>query len=123
MVFDRIVVIGASAGGIDALRGLASQLCQDFAAPICVVLHTSPDSPGMLPSILARAGKLPAEHAMNLTQIQAGRFYIAPADHHLLVEPGTLRLTKGPKEKRFRPAVDTLFRSGAQAQIGRATGR
>jgi two-component system, chemotaxis family, protein-glutamate methylesterase/glutaminase len=105
---NRIVVIGASAGGIEALQGLASQLPSDFAAPLCVVVHTAPDSPGLLPAILNRAGPLPAEHARDGLRMHAGHFYIAPADYHLLVEPGTLRLTKGPRENRFRPAVDPL---------------
>jgi two-component system, chemotaxis family, protein-glutamate methylesterase/glutaminase len=111
---SRIVVIGASAGGIEAVQQLASRLHPDFPAPICVVLHTSPDSPGLLPSILNRSGRLPAEHARDGVKMHAGRFYIAPADHHLLLEPGMLRLTKGPRENRFRPAVDPLFRTAAQ---------
>jgi two-component system, chemotaxis family, protein-glutamate methylesterase/glutaminase len=110
---SRIVAIGASAGGIEALQALASQLPSDFAAPICVVVHTAPDSPGLLPSILSRSGPLPAQHARDGVRIHPGHFYIAPADYHLMVEPGLLRLTKGPRENRFRPAVDPLFRSSA----------
>jgi len=110
----RLVVIGGSAGGIEALRTLASDLPEDFSAPICVVLHTAPDSPGLLPSILARSGALPAEHAASGTRRQPGHFYVAPPDHHLIVEPGSLQLTKGPRENRFRPAIDPLFRSAAQ---------
>jgi two-component system chemotaxis response regulator CheB len=74
---SRIVVIGASAGGIEALQHLASQLHPDFPAPICVVLHTSPDSRGLLPSILNRSGRLPAEHARDGVKIHTGRLYIA----------------------------------------------
>ncbi|HEY1304658.1 MAG TPA: chemotaxis protein CheB [Vicinamibacterales bacterium] len=111
---SRLVVIGGSAGGIEALRTLASNLPEDFSAPICVVLHTAPDSPGLLPSILARSGALPAEHATSGVRMQPGHFYVAPPDHHLMIEPGALQLTKGPRENRFRPAIDPLFRSAAQ---------
>ena len=111
---QRIVVIGASAGGIEALQKLASQLPRDFAAPICVVVHTAPDSPGLLPSILRSAGPLPAEHANNGVRLQPGRFYVAPPDRHLLVRRHGLQVSKGPRENRFRPAVDPLFRSAAQ---------
>jgi two-component system chemotaxis response regulator CheB len=77
-------------------------------------MHTSPQSPGVLPDILQRSGPLPASHPRNLERIQAGRIYVAPPDRHLIIEPGVLRVTKGPKENRFRPAIDPLFRSAAQ---------
>lgn len=86
----------------------------DFAAPVCVVLHTSPQSPGILDAILGRAGKLPSAVAVTGARLRDGHIYVAPPDHHLLIEPGTVRLSKGPKENRFRPAVDPLFRSAAQ---------
>lgn len=122
MGITRLVVIGTSAGGVEALRTLASQLPGDFTAPICVVIHIPPDAPGLLPSILANAGPLPAAHASTGVKMQPGRFYIAPPDHHLVVEDGLLQLTKGPRENRFRPAVDPLFRSAAEAYGPRAIG-
>jgi two-component system, chemotaxis family, protein-glutamate methylesterase/glutaminase len=109
-----IVVIGASAGGLETLRELVAALPADFAAPICLVLHTSPQAPGVLDSILSRAGKLPASNARDRERLKAGHIYIAPPDFHLLVEPGVVRITKGPRENRFRPAIDPLFRSAAQ---------
>lgn len=114
MAAQRIVVVGASSGGIEALRILAATLPADFPAAICVVVHTSPQSPGLLDSILTRAGALPAVVAEDRARIRPGRIYVPPPDHHLLVEPGVLRLSKGPRENRFRPAVDPLFRSAAQ---------
>lgn len=108
-----LVVVGASAGGIEALKRLVEALPADLPAAVCVVLHTHPSSPGLLPAILARSGPLPAEHAEDGEQIAPGRIYVAPPDHHLLVERGQLRLTRGPKENRSRPAVDPLFRSAA----------
>jgi two-component system chemotaxis response regulator CheB len=117
-----IIVIGASAGGIEALRALVGGLPPDFAASLFVVLHTSPESPGLLAAILDRFGKLPAVHATDGERIQQGRIYVAPPDRHLLVEPGVVRLTRGPKENRFRPAVDPLFRSAAQTYGPRVVG-
>jgi two-component system chemotaxis response regulator CheB len=114
MGMKRIVVVGASSGGIEALRELVGGLPEDFAAPICVVLHTSPDAPGILDAILSRAGALPAQNARDRERLQAGRIYVAPPDSHVLVEPRILRVSKGPRENRFRPAIDPLFRSAAQ---------
>lgn len=111
----NIIVIGASAGGIEALTKLLALLPADFAAAIFVVIHSSPDSPGMLPRMLGRAGTLEAEYAKDGAAILPGRVYVAPADRHLLLEHGRMRLTHGPKENRFRPAVDPLFRSAAYA--------
>jgi len=110
---EQVICIGASAGGIEALRILVAGLSADFSAAIIVVMHTSPDSPGILGNILDRAGPLPAANAVDGERIQPGRIYVAPSDYHLLVEPGLIRLSRGPKENRFRPAIDPLFRSAA----------
>src|SRR5688572_15565992 len=98
----HLVVIGASAGGLEALRELAQTLPIDFPAAIAVVLHTSPQSPGVLPEILGRSGLLPARAALDRQRLQAGQIYVAPPDYHLLIEPGMVRVTKGPRENRFR---------------------
>lgn len=110
----HLVVVGASAGGIETLRTLAASLPRDFPAPICIVLHTSPASPGILPDILGRSGPLPAVTPRNGERLRPGTIYVAPPDHHLVIEPGILRVTKGPRENLFRPAIDPLFRSAAQ---------
>ena len=122
MGVQRIVVIGASSGGIEALRQLIGGLSPDFPAPICVVLHTSPHSPGLLGKILANAGTLPAATAATGMQLKPGHIYVAPPDHHLLIEPDGLCLGRGPKENRFRPAIDPLFRSAAQVYGAGAVG-
>jgi two-component system chemotaxis response regulator CheB len=111
---NYLVVIGASAGGVEALRTLASMLPADFPAPICVVVHTSAHAPGVLDAILTRAGALTATNAVNGERLQPGHIYVAPPDFHLVIEPGILRVTKGPRENRFRPAIDPLFRSAGQ---------
>jgi two-component system chemotaxis response regulator CheB len=110
----HVVVVGASAGGIEALRELVAGLPADFPAPVCIVLHTAPHAPGVLDSILSRSGPLPARNARDRERLEPGRMYVAPPDCHLLVEPGRVRVTKGPRENRFRPAIDPLFRSAAQ---------
>ncbi|HEV2707003.1 MAG TPA: chemotaxis protein CheB [Pyrinomonadaceae bacterium] len=117
-----IIVIGTSAGGIETLRVLVAGLPSDFAASVFIVLHTSAESPGMLPAILRRAGDLPADNARDGERIQTGRIYVAPPDHHLIIEPGIMRTTRGPKENRFRPAIDPLFRSAAQVYGPRVIG-
>jgi two-component system chemotaxis response regulator CheB len=110
----RIVVIGASAGGIDALRSLLARLPPHFPAPICIVLHTASEAPGLMAQILANSARLPVSLASDGCRLQPGHVYVAPPDRHLLVEPGRVRVTKGPREHNFRPAVDPLFRSAAQ---------
>jgi two-component system, chemotaxis family, protein-glutamate methylesterase/glutaminase len=119
---SRVVVVGASAGGIEALRVLAAALPPDFSAPVCVVMHISPQSPGLIHEILSRAGSLPAVSPRNRERLLPGRIYVAPPDCHLLIEPGRLRVTKGPRENRFRPAIDPLFRTAAQVYGPAAVG-
>jgi two-component system chemotaxis response regulator CheB len=110
----RIVVIGASSGGIEALRVVAHGLPAEFPAAVCVVVHTAPDAPGTFAWLVNQAGPLPATAVGTSDRLRAGHIYLAAPDHHLIVEPGVLRPTKGPKENRARPAIDPLFRSAAQ---------
>jgi len=117
-----IIVIGTSAGGIDALKVIASGLPQGLKAAVFVVMHISADSPGILAEILNRAGPLPALKATNQDPIQLGHIYVAPPDRHLLLEENYIRLTAGPKENRFRPAIDPLFRSAAEVYGPRVIG-
>jgi two-component system chemotaxis response regulator CheB len=117
-----IIVVGASVGGIEALRTIAGGLPQDFPASVFVVVHTAPEAPGVLADILDRAGSLPAAFATDGERLQPGRIYVAPPDRHLIIEPNRIRLTRGPKENRFRPAVDPLFRSAAQVYGPRVIG-
>jgi two-component system chemotaxis response regulator CheB len=117
-----IVVIGASAGGIDALRAIFAGLPPDFPGSICVVLHISSESPGVLDKILDRAGPLPSITVRTSQRLQPGRIYLPAPDHHLVIEPSVARATRGPKENRFRPAIDPLFRSAAQTYGPRAIG-
>jgi two-component system chemotaxis response regulator CheB len=113
MARKDIVVIGASAGGMEALQKLVSRLPADLPASLFVVWHLSPGLKSILPSILSKSGPLRAVHPKDGDSIEHGRIYVAPNDHHMLVEKGYVRITKGPKENRFRPAIDPLFRSAA----------
>jgi two-component system chemotaxis response regulator CheB len=122
MSVSRIVVVGASSGGIEALTRLAASLPSAFPAALCVVQHSSAQSPGVLDGILDRAGHLPAHPVRGGERPQPGHIYVAPPDRHLVLEPNRLRLTKGPRENRFRPAVDPLFRSAAQVYGPAAVG-
>jgi two-component system chemotaxis response regulator CheB len=117
-----MVAIGASAGGVDALKQLVAALPADYRGALFVVLHISPESRSVLPAILSRAGPLPAVTASDEMPIQHGRIHVAPPDHHLLVERGLLRVVRGPRENRHRPAIDPLFRSLAWAYGPRAVG-
>lgn len=110
-----IIVIGASSGGFAVLRQLAAELPAGLAAAVFIVWHLPPDGHGVLPQALNRASTLPAAHAADGEPIAPGRIYVAPPDRHLLVERGRVRVTRGPKENGFRPAVDPLFRSAAFA--------
>ena len=117
-----IIVIGASMGGLEALRSVVAGLPQDLPAALFVVWHIAPESPSVLPDILGRAGRLPAINPQDGEEFQPGRIYVAPPDRHLLLEQGWMRLTRGPKENRFRPAIDPLFRSASKAYGSRVIG-
>lgn len=114
-VGPRIAVVGASAGGVEALQELVAGLPADFPAALLVVIHRAAGSPSTLPAILGRSGVLPVEEAQDGMEIRAGRGYVARPDHHLLVQDGRLRVVRGPRENRNRPAIDPLFRSAALA--------
>src|SRR3954470_10185987 len=117
-----LVVIGASAGGVEALTQLVSRLPLDLAASVLVVLHVPPDRPSVLPRILSAAGPLPATHAKGGERAVHGHLYVAPPGRHLLVHDATLRLSSGPKEGGHRPAIDPLFRTAARAAGTRVIG-
>ena len=117
-----IIVVGASAGGVEALVTVASTLSRDLPAAVFVVLHIPAQSPSLLPEILGRSGPLLAIPAVDSMAIEQGCIYVAQPDYHLLVEPGHVRVVRGPRENRHRPAVDTLFRSAARAYGPRVVG-
>jgi two-component system chemotaxis response regulator CheB len=117
-----VVVLGASAGGVESLRQVVESLPKDFPAPIFAVLHIPPYQESRLPQILARCGPLPTCHPEDGTKISAGHIYVAPPDHHMLIEGDSISVKRGPKENRHRPSIDALFRSAAYTFGSRAIG-
>ncbi|MBE9216244.1 chemotaxis protein CheB [Plectonema cf. radiosum LEGE 06105] len=117
-----IIVIGTSAGGVEALSYLVSQLPSSLNAAVMVVLHVPSHATSVLPSILNRAGKIPASHPQNNQKILTGHIYIAPPDYHLLIKSGYIKLIRGPRENNHRPAIDPLFRTAARAYGSRVVG-
>lgn len=122
MAGHDIIVIGASTGGVEAVSTLVRSLPKDLPAALFVVIHIPAQATSVLPTILERSGRLPAKHAVDGEQIRLGQIYVAPPDFHLLVERGHVRVIRGPKENRNRPAVDPLFRSAARAYGPRVVG-
>lgn len=112
-VVTDVVVVGASAGGVEAMRAFAAALPVDLPAAVVVVLHIPSDAPSALAAILGRAGPLPAVTARHGMRLEHGRIFAAPADHHVLIADGHLHLSRGPRENGHRPSIDPLFRSAA----------
>ncbi len=117
-----IVVIGTSSGGVEALRKLVAGFSEDLPAAVFVVVHFPEGAPSALPTILNHTGPLKAVHPEDGDRIEKGRVYVAPPGLHLLLEKGRVRLGRGPRENRHRPAVDPLFRSAALAYGPRVVG-
>ena len=117
-----IIVVGASAGGVEPLIRLVAGLPSDLAAAVFVVLHIPPDVPSALALILNRAGRLPAIQTRDQEPIEPGRVYVAPPNRHMVVRSGHVEIQTGPRENSARPSVDVLFRSAARAFGPRVVG-
>jgi two-component system chemotaxis response regulator CheB len=123
MAHHDIVVIGASAGGVDALTRLVRDLPAGLAASLFVVCHFPRGYRSALPDILSRSGPLLAKHAIDGEPFHPAHIYVAPPDYHLLVAEGQrVRVTRGPRENHHRPSVDPLFRSAARTYGKRVIG-
>lgn len=118
----RIFVIGASAGGVETLIRLCKLLPQDLPAAVFIILHTSPNSPGLLPAILERHAPLPAIFPQNGDRIRPGTIYVAPPDEHVKIQKGYVELWHGPRVNLLRPAADVTFTTAAQAYGPLTTG-
>jgi two-component system, chemotaxis family, protein-glutamate methylesterase/glutaminase len=108
-----VVVIGASAGGVEALTQLAANLPTGLPYAILVALHMPPGGPSVLAKIIDRAGSLSAATPTNGAPLEAGQIYVAAPDRHLLVHDHRALLSEGPTENGHRPAINALFRSAA----------
>jgi two-component system chemotaxis response regulator CheB len=117
-----LVVIGASAGGVETLKRIVGRLPADLPAAVCIVLHIAPDTPSLLARILSRAGPLRCHAAAGGEPLTPGEILVAPPDRHLVVEDGHVHLSVGPRENGHRPSVDVLFRSAAEARRDRVIG-
>lgn len=122
MATRDIIVIGASAGGFDAIRKLVAGFPVDFPAAVFVTIHISNKSNGLLPSLISRASYLQADHARDGEPIRGNRIYIAPPDYHLILCPGYVQLSHGPRENLQRPCINAMFRSAADAYGERVAG-
>lgn len=114
MATRDIIVIGASAGGVQALSTLVADLPKNLPAAVFIVLHIPSNAPSLLPDILERLSTLPVTHAVDGEPIRHGKVYVAPPDQHLLIEGEHVKLVHGPKENLHRPSIDALFRSAAR---------
>jgi len=117
-----IVVIGASAGGVEALREVVSRLPADFPAAMLVVLHLPATGTSALPQILDRAGPLTAKQAEDGDPLAPGHILVGAPNRHLIVYDGRVTLSNGPTENGHRPAIDVLFRTAARVYGPRAIG-
>ena len=112
--WPHVVVIGASAGGHQALQQVVSRLPADYAPPVFIVMHIGVHEIH-LPQVLQQSTPLPVRYATDNERVEAGVILVAPPDHHLLLADGVARLSRAPKENFARPAVDPLFRTAAFA--------
>jgi two-component system chemotaxis response regulator CheB len=121
MAGHDIIVVAASAGGVEAVSRIVAGLPAELRAAVFVVLHVG-RGPSVFPDILARAGRLPASHPKDGEQLRLGRIYVAPPDRHMTLDKNTIRITRGPTENGLRPAADPLFRSAARSFGPRVVG-
>jgi two-component system, chemotaxis family, protein-glutamate methylesterase/glutaminase len=118
----HLVVVGASAGGVEALQTLAGGLPADFPAAVVVVLHLPSPGASAMPDILSRAGALPASQPVDGERISGGRIYVAAPGSHLTVDGDRFRVETGPRVNGYRPAIDPLFETAAHAHGERVVG-
>lgn len=118
----RLVAIGASAGGFRALTEILGELPSSFPASVVIVQHRRPDESSLLGELLGRRTRLPVLEPSHGAPLRPGHVYVAPADYHLLVEPGFLSLSVDGRINSSRPSIDVLFESAATAYGARAVG-
>jgi two-component system chemotaxis response regulator CheB len=118
----KVVVIGASAGGLDAVLAVVRGLPDDFRAAVFIVIHTVPGAPGMLPQLIGRACRLSVRVPKGFEAIRPGHIYLPPPDFHLIIRDSQVGTSHGPRQHGFRPAVDLLFAGAARSYRDCAAG-
>ena len=118
----HVITIGTSAGGIEALQTLIGQLPKNFPAAILIVQHLSNEAASNLVKVLDKVSQLPIEFAKDRQLIELSHIYLAPPDFHLVVKGEQMKVIRGPRENRMRPAIDPLFRTAAVSYRSYATG-
>src|SRR5688572_13010110 len=115
-MFGRdIIVIGASAGGVEAIPRLIASLPADLPASVFVVLHIPAQGRDLMPEIIRRTASLSVAHGVDGDSVRRGHIYVAPPDHHLQIDGTRVRISRGPRENFHRPSIDALFRSAAES--------
>ncbi|AMJ62092.1 chemotaxis protein CheB [Bosea sp. PAMC 26642] len=122
MAKHDVIAIGGSAGSIEVIRKICRALPADLHASVLVAVHVGAGNQNLLAGILDSEGTLPASTAVDGEPLQAARVYVAPADHHLVIDGRFIRLGSGPRENMARPAIDPLFRSAGISAGPRAIG-
>jgi two-component system chemotaxis response regulator CheB len=117
-----IIVIGGSAGSFEPLKNIVASLPASFPGSILVVIHVMADFPSLLEEHLGSNSHLPVSQAADQEPIRRGHIYVARPDYHLTIEAGRMRVVRGPRENRHRPAIDPLFRSAARVYGPRVIG-
>jgi two-component system, chemotaxis family, protein-glutamate methylesterase/glutaminase len=117
-----MIVMGGSLGGMQSVQYLLAALPADFALPIVIALHRPPDDEDMLTPLLQRGCMLRVTEVIDKEPIEASRIYVAPADYHVLIEPGCLSVSVDERVNHARPSIDVLFESAALVYGGRAIG-
>jgi two-component system chemotaxis response regulator CheB len=120
MTKRNIIVVGASAGGVEVLCELVKNLSDHLNAAMFVAMHIGAES--VLPDILSRCGKLPVIPAAHKKRYKHSCIYVAPPQHHLIIKNGVTLLSRGPRENGHRPAIDVLFRSAAREHRSKVIG-
>jgi len=115
MPVSRVIVMGASSGGLEALKTVLAGLPANLPAAVFVVQHIAPHSQNYLAKILSDYSEIPPKTAEPGDPVEDGRLTVARTDRHLLVDEDGVTLSRGPRENRSRPAIDPLFRSAALA--------
>lgn len=122
MAMREIIAIGGSAGSVEVIRQICRSLPADLQGSVLITVHVGSIGQNLLGSILDSDGPIPAGTAVDGEPLERGRIYVAPADHHLVVDERTIRLGRGPRENMSRPAIDPLFRSAGISAGSRAIG-